>query len=195
MTARQAAGQAADEARQVAARVLVGVDQPAGEHQAPGRGVDQHRVRLAGVAGPVGRGDLLGDQAVAGLLVGRAQQRFGQAHERQTLAGGEAELLKETLDHALAAGGLAGGSDQGLGLALDGVAVAAAQGRRGQQGGERRTFVGELAVVEVIEGHGTLHGTPAPDCAPSGGQDPPGGKEKGPASPPGPDLSRSQRST
>ena len=59
------------------------------------------------VAGPVGRADLLGDQPVAGLLVGGAQQRLGQAHQRQALAGAEAELLQEALDHALAVGGAA----------------------------------------------------------------------------------------
>ena len=81
------ARQPADEAAQVGAGLLVRIDQLAGEHQAPGRGVDQQAVRLARVAGPVGRGDLLGDQLVAGFLVGRAQQGLGQAHQGQALAG------------------------------------------------------------------------------------------------------------
>jgi hypothetical protein len=97
----QTADDALQEAGQVGFGLFVGVDQLAGQHQAPGRGVDEQAVGLAEVRGPVGRADLLGDQAVAGVLVGGAQQGLGQAHQGQTLAGAERELLQEAFDHAL----------------------------------------------------------------------------------------------
>ena len=72
-----------------------------GQHQAPGPGVDEQAVGAADVRRPVGRSDLLGDQGVAGRLVRRAQQRLGQAHQRQPLRRREPELLQKTFDHAL----------------------------------------------------------------------------------------------
>src|SRR5690606_40144209 len=51
----QAPDQTLEEVRQVAARFIVDVDQLAGQHQAPGRGVDEQAVRLTQVRGPVGR--------------------------------------------------------------------------------------------------------------------------------------------
>jgi hypothetical protein len=88
-----ASSHALEEAGQVALGVLIHVHQPAGQHQAPGRGVDEQAVGLTQMFGPVGRADLFGDQAVAGVLVGGAQQGLGQAHERQALAGAQRELL------------------------------------------------------------------------------------------------------
>jgi hypothetical protein len=82
-----------------------------------------NRLSAAQVAGPVGRADLLGDQLVAGVVVGCAQQGLGQAHQGQALAGAQAELLQEALDHALLADAAAGAADQGLGLGADGGAV------------------------------------------------------------------------
>ncbi len=107
----QAAGDALQEARQVAARLVVNVDQLAGQHQTPGRGVDEQAVRLTHVAGPVGRADLLGDQTVAGARVRRAQQGLGQAHQRQAFTRAQAELLQEAFDHALTLLALAGAFD------------------------------------------------------------------------------------
>ncbi len=95
------AGQALEEPGQVAPRALVRLDQPPGQHQAPGPGVDEQAVGAADVRRPVGRADLLGDQRVAGGFVGRAQQRLGQAHQRQALRRRQPELLQEALDHPL----------------------------------------------------------------------------------------------
>jgi len=95
------ARQAFEEASEVLFRALVRLDQPSRQHQAPGPGVDEHAVGAANVRGPVGRADLLGDQGVAGGLVGRAQQRLGQAHQRQPLGRRQPELLQESFDHPL----------------------------------------------------------------------------------------------
>ena len=67
----QPTGEALEEAGGVAAGVVVGADDRAGEHQAPGRGVHEGAVAAAEVARPVGAADLLGDQGVARGAVGR----------------------------------------------------------------------------------------------------------------------------
>ncbi len=57
-----------------------------GQHQRPGRGVDERRGGLSEMGAPVGRCDLVLDQRVDRLGVGRAQQRLGKAHQRHALA-------------------------------------------------------------------------------------------------------------
>ena len=143
-------GQAAHEAAQVALGVLVNIDQVAGQHQPPGGGVDEQAVGLAEVAGPVGRADLLGDEAVLGVLVRRAQQGLGQAHQRQALAGAQRELLQEALDHALAVGAGPGGADQGLGLGDHLGPLGLAEGAGGEQFAHGLGLVTELPVVERV---------------------------------------------
>ena len=54
----------------------------AGQHQGPGRGVDQRRAGLAEMGTPAARRDLVLDQGIDRLRIGHAQERFGQAHER-----------------------------------------------------------------------------------------------------------------
>ncbi len=146
----QAPDQTLEEVRQVAARFIVDVDQLAGQHQAPGRGVDEQAVRLTQVRGPVGRADLLGDQAIAGVRVRRAQQGLGQTHQRQTFAGAQGELLQEALDHALALLALAGAFDQADGVVQDRRATVRRQGFGGQQLGHHLTFVPVLVPVQLI---------------------------------------------
>ena len=90
-----------------AGRVLLGVlrrlhDAP-GQHQPPGRGVDQQRVRLAVMVRPFARRDLLRDQRIRRLRIRHAQQRLGEAHQRQPFRVRQAELLEEAFHHAGAA--------------------------------------------------------------------------------------------
>jgi hypothetical protein len=74
----------ADQAGQRAAEAPLGVcgHQLAGDDQAPGRGVDEHRAAVPEVRAPVGLADLVADQRVARRRVGNAQQGLGQAHQR-----------------------------------------------------------------------------------------------------------------
>jgi hypothetical protein len=58
------------------------VQNAAGQHQRPGRGVDENGARSAGMRGPVVRRDLVADQFVDRLVVRHAQQRLGQTHQR-----------------------------------------------------------------------------------------------------------------
>ena len=146
----QTPDQTLEEVRQVGARLLVDVDQLAGQHQTPGRGVDEQAVRLAQVRGPVGRADLFGDQAVAGVGVGRTQQGLGQTHQRQTFTGAQGELLQEAFDHALTLLALAGAFDQADGVVQDRRATVRRQRLGGQQFGHHLTFVPVLVPVQLI---------------------------------------------
>ncbi|KAG0765750.1 hypothetical protein G6F22_017964 [Rhizopus arrhizus] len=74
--------------------------QLAGDHQAPGRGVHDQRLRTAHVGLPVAAGDLVADQRVARGAVGNAQQRFGQAHQRHAFLAGQRKFLDQPFDAA-----------------------------------------------------------------------------------------------
>ncbi|CFO33012.1 Uncharacterised protein [Bordetella pertussis] len=95
----------ADQARQRLGQRLLAADgdQLAGDHQAPGRGVDKQRLRSAHVRAPVAVHDLVADQGIAGGAVGNAQQRLGQAHQRHAFLAGQRELLDQSFDAAAAA--------------------------------------------------------------------------------------------
>ena len=69
------------------ARMLVLAQHLAGQHQGPGRGVDQRRGRLPQVTPPVARCDLVLDQGVHGGCVGHPQKRLGQTHQRDSFIG------------------------------------------------------------------------------------------------------------
>ncbi len=175
-----AADQALEGAVHVALGVVGQVDQVAGQHQAPGRGVDQHRIGLAHVALPVGFAELVADQLVGGFLVGDAQQRLGHAHQQHALLAAQVVLAHERLDRALVAGacaypahqvgggglylGLFGGRQAGLfqqfahmaGLVLQpGIGDGLAQGGRcrRQFGREQRPCRGGVGGRCCIHGH------------------------------------------
>ena len=80
----------------------------AGQHQRPGRGVDEERVRMAEMARPIGRAELVADQPVDGLGVGHAQQRLGEAHQRHALLRGQRVFVQERVDAAVADGARGG---------------------------------------------------------------------------------------
>ncbi|MNM42934.1 hypothetical protein D3C81_537840 [compost metagenome] len=99
-----AADQALERAGRIGAGGVVHLHQLAGQHQAPGGGVDQHRVAAAQVFFPVGIGQLVADQLVGGLLVRNAQQRFGHAHQQHAFLAAEVVLAHEGFDGALVLG-------------------------------------------------------------------------------------------
>ena len=94
--------------------------QPAGDHEAPGRGVDEQRRAAADMRAPVAGRDLVADQRVAGRGVGNAQQRLGEAHERHALLARQRIFLDQALDARCPVLGaqrgdqLAGGGPRGL---------------------------------------------------------------------------------
>ena len=80
--------------------LAAGRGQLAGQHQAPDGGVDKHRRRIAQVRMPVAPADLVADQRVARGVVGNAQQRFGQAHQRHAFLAGQRKFLHQRFDAA-----------------------------------------------------------------------------------------------
>ena len=79
--------------------IVAVVEQAPGQHQAPGRRVDQRRARAPEVGRPVRVLELVGDELVDGLGVGYAQERLGEAHETDPLARRQPVLPEEALHH------------------------------------------------------------------------------------------------
>ena len=145
-----APGQMGQIAGEVALGLRLDVDHAAGEHQPPGRGVDEPVVRPAQMRRPVGGGDLLVNQRVARRLVRRAQQRLGQAHQRQPLRRAERKFLQEAFDHALLFRRPARGGHQRLGVRPYPRALRRIQ-RRGAQQPRAYGRVGHVfAIIETI---------------------------------------------
>jgi hypothetical protein len=98
-----AADQALKRAMDVALGVIGQIDKLASQHQAPGGGVDQHRVRLTQVALPVGIAQLVADQRISGARIGDAQQGFRHAHQQHAFLAAEVVLTHEGFNRALGA--------------------------------------------------------------------------------------------
>ncbi|GFE78783.1 hypothetical protein GCM10011487_07830 [Steroidobacter agaridevorans] len=69
-------------------------------------------MRRARVSGPVARCDLVGDQAVGGLVIGNAKQALRQTHQRDAFLIGQRELLEERVEQRPFARSGAGAADQ-----------------------------------------------------------------------------------
>ena len=74
------------------------VDEPAGDQQAPRGGIDEQRWRRADVRAPVAASDLVADQPIARGRVRNAQERLGDAHQRDALAAVERELQHQCVN-------------------------------------------------------------------------------------------------
>jgi hypothetical protein len=158
--------QVLEQRRGLGALVGVHLDDPAGQHQRPGGGVDEPGLAVAQVALPVGAADLVADQPVGGVGIGDAQQRLGQAHEQDTLAVGELVFVHEGVDAAAAHALLADLRHQAAGGVGDAAAGRGAQVGLGQQVLGHRRLVGPVGVLDgaaqrigfgkpAHEGHGS----------------------------------------
>lgn len=107
-----AADQPFEGARHIGAGKVVELHQLAGEHQAPGGCVDQHRITATHVLFPVRLAQLVADQLVGGVLVGNAQQGFGHAHQQHAFFAAQIVLAHEGFDRALILGTCAHPGDQ-----------------------------------------------------------------------------------
>ena len=88
--------------RREVALIGAAAEEPPGEHQCPGRSIDEERVRLAEMTRPISRRQLVTDQPVDGGGVGNAQQGLGQAHEGDALGRRQRVFMEERVDAALA---------------------------------------------------------------------------------------------
>ena len=79
---------AGDDSRQRGAQpgVVDAVDKLPGDDQSPGGGIDEQRPIGAEMRLPVALGHAVADQGVARAVVGNAQQRLGEAHQRHAFA-------------------------------------------------------------------------------------------------------------
>ena len=132
----------------------------AGQHQGPGRGIDQRRGRPAQVAAPVGRGNLVFDQRIHGFGIGHAQQRFGEAHQRDAFIGGQAVFGQEDL-HQAGAGRASDTAHQIRPRRGDAGAVFGAKRRLGDKPGDQRCLGCQAlcadhgpGCVVAVAGHG-----------------------------------------
>ena len=77
--------------------------QPAGQHQRPGRGIDEQRGGLAEMPRPIAARQLVADQlGRRSRGIGNAQQRLGKAHQRDAFVARQRELVEERVDAAFA---------------------------------------------------------------------------------------------
>ncbi len=140
---------ARDEAAQNAAEIGVtprtfGAQQSSGQHQRPGRGIDEERAGMAEMALPIGRGDLVADQPVDGLGIGDPQQRLGDTHQRDALGRGQRVFLQKGVEPAPAEALAADRHDQPARGRGDPVARI-----RGDLGGGEDACIG-LGLVEAM---------------------------------------------
>ena len=97
-----AAPDQADQRRRQAL-LAAGRGQPPGQQQAPGRGIHEQRRAVAEMGAPVAAADLVADQRIARVVVGNAQQRLGQAHQRHALLARQRVFVDQPLDAAATA--------------------------------------------------------------------------------------------
>ena len=76
------------------------LDDPAGDEQPPRRRIHEQRRGRPDVRGPIAAGKLVADQPVARPGVRNAQQRLGEAHQRDALAAVERGLEHQRVDAA-----------------------------------------------------------------------------------------------
>ncbi len=96
------------------------------------------------MAVPIGRGELVADEPVDGRRVGHAQQRLGEAEERDPLLRGKPVFRQEHLDPAAAVAALPRLGDEAARRGGD-----AGLERRRQRGGRKDARVG-LGLVQAI---------------------------------------------
>ncbi len=153
----QAPLERAEPAARIAADLRGQLDEAPRQHQPPGRGIHEQRVRAAGVCRPVAAGELLGDQPVGGLIVRDAQQRFGEAHERDAFLVRETELLQEAVEVGALGGARARARDEGAADAQRGGPRSRVHDRL-----ERAHGAGLVAVRGGLEGIEWQHGIGLP---------------------------------
>ena len=128
--------------------VEVDPDEAAGQHQPPGRGIDQQRAAAAEVAGPVASAELVADQPVGGLRIGDPQQRLGQAHQHHALGRAETILVQERLDPEAVAAGLANPLREVAGVGLHATAPGIVERRLLEEQCGASSLVGAIGLAD-----------------------------------------------
>ena len=142
-----AGGETAQRAAQVGLRRF-GVQQPAGQHQSPGRGVDEDRFGPAEVAFPIRLADLVADQPVDRLRIRHPQQGFGETQERDPLGRGQRIFVQKRVDAAFPQAFAAHRGDERPRPVGDAVAYLRRDRSRGQNARNRLALVDPAACAD-----------------------------------------------
>ena len=129
-------------------RVRAQLDQAPGQHQRPGRGVDEERGGLADMPVPVGRTDLVADQAVDRLGIRDPQQGLGQTHQDDAFGRAQLVLVQKGIDAALAGTALAHRGDQAPRPVADPVELLGRECRIVQRALDRRRLVPPMSLAD-----------------------------------------------
>ncbi len=127
---------------------LAPIEDVSGQHQTPGRGIDEQRVRMAEMARPVAQADRAGDQPVRGGSVGDAQQRLGQAQQKHPLLARQPIFMQEGIDTAALRAALPRRLDEAQGQGLDVAAILGTEARLGDQHLDQRPFLGKQRLAD-----------------------------------------------
>ena len=93
---------------------------------------------------------LVGDEVVRRLGIGNAQQRFGEAHQRQPFARAERKLLEEAFDHALLQRRSARRAHHRRRIAFDPAALLDRKRLAREQSAHRISLVAIFEVVDTV---------------------------------------------
>ena len=135
--------QPAQERSRIADPRLLHANDPAGEHQRPGRGIDEQRLAAAQVPIPPGVADLVGDQFIGRLRIGDPQKRLRQAHQHHPFLAGQVVFVHEGVEPARALRTVTNSLDEGRRPGGDSPARRDAGIGLGDQRFDAGRFVGE----------------------------------------------------
>ena len=131
------------------------IEDAAGQHQRPGRRVDENGTRIADMRRPVVRSDLVADQFVDSQGVRDAQHGLGQTHERNAFVSRESVLGKKRLHRS----GLAfrpNGPDKRCGAFRDRLPIFRIESRCRDKVSAKRRLVGQIGKSDGFADHRPL---------------------------------------
>ena len=119
-----------------------------GQHQAPGRGVDEQRFGIAQVRGPVAGRNLVGDQAIGGGVVRNAQQRFGETHQDHSFLRRQIIFAQEGIEAGATRLKIANSFDESLCASRHALALSVRQARTIRKRADNLFLIAEVVAID-----------------------------------------------
>ncbi len=119
-----------------------------GQHQSPGRGVNEQRMTVTEVPVPLPAGELVANEAIGGVGIGNAQERFRQAHQHHAFLRRQVVLVHEGIEAAVGLAPRAHRQHQLAGAIGNTPARVVGNGRLREQGPDARGLVGEEGRID-----------------------------------------------
>ena len=129
---------------------LVELHDATGQHQGPGRGVDEHRIRFTEMRAEIGIAQFVADELVRRLAVRYAQQGLGEAHQHDAFLGRKLVGMHEGVDATLADAVLAHLLDQAPRARRDPVLHIGRQFSLTQQHFDNAALVGPVMGAQTL---------------------------------------------